>query len=424
MPISIAGTAVAIPAISRELGSSPTTLQWIINGFNAAFALATLFWGVLSDHIGYRATFLAGVTIMLGASVLSASAWSLPVLDAGRVLAGIGGAAIFTGGAALLSNAFSEVQRKRAFALFGTTIGLGLALGPTASGGLVAWVGWRGVFAFFAAVMVVALMGAPVVPFIRHKRQEGQKAIDFSLLRNRKFLAMVLVPVAAAIGYVTLLSYLPVALSAVHDISAGDAGLFELLMTAPVLIGPIIAARVIARYTSVGPMTIMNVAMVALVGGDLGMLLLSPHLGLAYLIVPMVLLGFGFGFPIGLVDGEALAAVHVRHSGTAAGVLNFMRLGSEAVVVGAYAAIITALLRSHIANSLVAQKTAAGAPGHASIYTDQFHMIVIAMAILTAVLAVAINALHLSHRESVEMADCPLMPMPGGPQAAPADSAA
>jgi hypothetical protein len=138
----------------------------------------------------------------------------------------------------------------------------------------------------------------------------------------------------------------------------------------------------------------------------------------------MVLLGFGFGFPIGLVDGEALAAVHVRHSGTAAGVLNFMRLGSEAVVVGAYAAIITALLRSHIANSLVAQQTAAGAPGHASIYGDQFHMIVVALAVLTAALAVAINALHRSHKDPVEMADCSLMPVAGGPQVAPADSAA
>jgi hypothetical protein len=195
-------------------------------------------------------------------------------------------------------------------------------------------------------------------------------------------------------------------------------------MIAPVLIGPTIAAQVIARCPGVRPMSIMNVATVALVAGDVGMLLLSPHISLVYLIVPMVLLGFGFGFPIGLVDGEAPAAVHERHSGTAAGVSNSMRLGSEAVVVGAYAAIITALLRSHIADSLVAQQTAAGAAGHASIYTDQFLMTLVPTAILTAVVAVAFNALHRTHREAVEMADRPLMPMPGGPQAAPADSAA
>ncbi|WP_436656634.1 MFS transporter [Micromonospora sp. URMC 103] len=397
MPISISGTAIAIPAISQDLGSSPTGLQWVVNGFNAAFAVFTLLWGVLSDRIGYRATFLAGLVIILAASIVSAVSGNLLTLDVGRILAGAGGAAVFTGAAALLSNAFDGPQRARAFALFGTTIGLGLALGPTISGGLVAGVGWRGVFGLFAVVMVVALLGSPTVPHLRHEREAGQKAVDFSLLGNKKFLSMVLVPVAAAIGYVTVLSYLPVALSAVHGMSAGTAGLFMLPMTVPVLLGPMIASFLISRFERIGPMTMINAALVALVLGDLGLLLLGAGSSLQLLIVPMILLGFGFGFPIGLVDGEALLAIPARSSGTAAGVLNFMRLGSEAVVVGAYAAVLAALLRSHIADPVVAETTAAGAPGHGATYASQFHLIVIAMAILTAVFTVVINLLHMAH---------------------------
>ena len=45
MPMGISGTAVALPRIADDLGSSPTLLQWVINGFNAAFAIFTLFWG-------------------------------------------------------------------------------------------------------------------------------------------------------------------------------------------------------------------------------------------------------------------------------------------------------------------------------------------------------------------------------------------
>jgi predicted MFS family arabinose efflux permease len=254
-------------------------------------------------------------------------------------------------------------------------------------------VGWRGVFALFGVVMLVALLGSPAVPHIRHEREAGQKAVDFSLLANKKFLAMVLVPVAAAIGYVTVLSYLPVALSAVRDISAGTAGLIMLPMTIPVLLGPVIASNLISRFERVEPMTMINAALVALVLGDLGLLFLNPGTSLWTLVIPMILLGFGFGFPIGLVDGEALAAVAARSSGTAAGVLNFMRLGSEAVVVGAYAAVLAALLRSHISNPAVAEMTAAGAPGHGGTYADAFHLVVIAMAILTAVFTVIINAL-------------------------------
>ena len=397
MPISISGTAIAIPAISDDLGTSPAELQWVINGFNAAFALATLIWGVLSDRIGYRSTFVAGLATILAASVVSTVATNLIVLDVGRIVAGIGGAAVFTGAAAILSNTFAGAERGRAFALFGTTIGLGLALGPTISGGLVAGVGWRGVFALFGVVMIVALLGSPAVPYVGHEREPGQKAIDFSLLGNRKFLAMVLVPVAAAIGYVTVLSYLPVALSAVHDMSAGTAGLFMLPMTIPVLVGPVAASYLISRFDRVGPMTMMNAALLALVVGDVGLLLLGPDIPLPWLVIPMILLGFGFGFPIGLVDGEALAAVNARSSGTAAGVLNFMRLGSEAVVVGAYAAVIAALLRSHISDPEVARKTAAGAAGHADTYATQFHIVVVAMAALTGILTALINALHRAH---------------------------
>ncbi|MER7442250.1 MFS transporter [Micromonospora avicenniae] len=397
MPISISGTAIAIPAISQDLGTTPTGLQWVVNGFNAAFAVFTLLWGVLSDRIGYRATFLAGLVIILAASIVSAVSGNLLTLDVGRILAGAGGAAVFTGAAALLSNAFDGPQRARAFALFGTTIGLGLALGPTISGGLVAGVGWRGVFGLFAVVMVVALLGSPTVPHLRHEREAGQKAVDFSLLANKKFLSMVLVPVAAAIGYVTVLSYLPVALSAVHSMSAGTAGLFMLPMTVPVLLGPMIASFLTSRFERIGPMTMINAALVALVLGDLGLLLLGADSSPQLLIAPMILLGFGFGFPIGLVDGEALLAIPARSSGTAAGVLNFMRLGSEAVVVGAYAAVLAALLRSRIADPVVAETTAAGAPGHGATYASQFHLIVIAMAILTAVFTVVINLLHKAH---------------------------
>ncbi|MGW3244072.1 hypothetical protein [Streptomyces sp. NPDC001070] len=48
---------------------------------NAAFALATLVWGVLSDRIGYRATFVLGSALMVAASAVSAVAPNLATLD-------------------------------------------------------------------------------------------------------------------------------------------------------------------------------------------------------------------------------------------------------------------------------------------------------------------------------------------------------
>ncbi|GAF47115.1 MFS transporter [Rhodococcus wratislaviensis] len=399
MPISISGTAIALPAIAAELGDSPAALQWVVNGFNIPFALFTLIWGAVADRVGYKRTFALGALISLVGSALSVLASHLLILDAGRLLAGVGGAAIVTGGTALLSTTHSGAKRAKAFALLGTVVGLGLATGPTISGGLVALVGWRGVFATAGVISITAVIASVVLPAdaVSVARERG-KAIDFSPLRNRYFLSIALVPVAVALGYVPILTYLPVALSAVSGMDAGRAGLLMLPLTVPVLIAPALASMLVHRVQSITPMIIFNVAMAALVVGDLGLLVLGPERPVQLLVLPMLLLGFGFGLPLGLIDAEALAAVPTNKSGAAAGVLNFLRLGSEAVVVAAYAAFMTALLVAGVDNSTDAHRAAAGWDGASSAYAAAFHLVVIAMSVLTLILATLINLLHRSHR--------------------------
>ncbi|MEW1780519.1 MFS transporter [Streptomyces sp. NPDC086777] len=395
LPMGISGTAVALPQIASDLGSSPTLLQWVVNGFNAAFAVFTLVWGVLSDRMGYKRTFIAGAGLMVVASVISAAATNMVTVDVARTLAGVAGAAIFTGSSAILSNAHTNPEaRMRNFAIFGATIGLGLALGPSIAGVIVDWTGWRGIFLIYGVLVAVSFVLSKALPDIRHERAPGQKVVDFSLLRNYRFLAMSLVPVAAAIGFVTLMTYLPVALSAIRGMSPAQAGLFMLPMSVPVLLGPLLTGRLIKSVRRATPMTMIYVSLVFMVVGDIGLLLLDPHKPLVLLVLPMILLGFSFGLPIGLVDGEAIGSVPPQNSGTAAGVLNFLRLGSEAVVIGAYSAALTWLISRTIADPETANDVAAGATGHASVYADAFHWVMAAATVLSALTALAIALLH------------------------------
>lgn len=405
LPMGISGTAIALPRIADELGTSPTLLQWIVNGFNLTFALFTVVWGVASDRLGYHNTFRLGVGLVLVSVVASALAPSLIVLDIARVIAGVGAAAVLTGGSAILSNTYSGAARGRIFAVFGTVIGLGLALGPTISGALIAWVDWRGVFVAHAILLVIALLGSVTLPHIRHAQDPNRKIVDFSLLRNRHFLALCLVPVAGALGFVTLLTYLPVALSGVASLSAGVSGLFMLPMTVPVLVGPILASRLIQRFPRVSSMLIIYTALLCLTLGSAGMFLLAPGIPLGWLVVPMVLVGFGFGLPLGLVDGEALATVPAHSSGTAAGVLNFIRIGAEALFVGLYAFVLSWLIGRSIPDSALAQATAAGHTGQAEIYAGAFHWVVAALAVLVVVTTVAIALLHRARLTSARVAE-------------------
>ncbi|MGU3290888.1 MFS transporter [Williamsia sp. M5A3_1d] len=392
-PTAIAGTAIALPHISTDLGSNPTALQWVVNGFNVAFALATLVWGALSDRIGHRQTFALGAVAVTLGSVFSAIAPNLLILDIARVIAGVGAAAILTGSSSLISSAYEGSRRTHAFAIFGTVNGLGLALGPTISGALVSLVDWRGVFVVHAVILAAAAIGSRVLPAAEPVSGPRGPILDISLLRNREFLAMCLVPVAGSIGFVTLLTYLPSAFSGIKDLGAGDAGLLMLAMTIPVLVTPLLIAQAVTRFRALTVGVVVLLSLGALLLGNAGILLLSEGNSFVWVLLPMVLLGLGFGLPIGLVDGHALSVVPEERTGTAAGLLNFFRIGSEAVFVAGYALVLSTVIGSKLSGA-AADDTAAGQFGHPDVYRSAFVTTVIVLIALLAVVTIAIVAVR------------------------------
>jgi MFS family permease len=126
VPTSISGTAIVLASINSELHSNAVTLQWVVNSFNLTFACFTLAWGGLADVFGSKKSFLLGSTLYFMASIFSWMAQDIYMLDISRAIAGIGGAAIFSCGSAILIKEFSGEQRTKAFALFGTTAGVNI----------------------------------------------------------------------------------------------------------------------------------------------------------------------------------------------------------------------------------------------------------------------------------------------------------
>ncbi len=248
-------------------------------------------------------------------------------------------------------------------------------------------------FVAFGVVALLATVFSGALPNPRHEHVPGRKIVDFSLLRNPHFLAMCLVPVAVGIATVTLVTYLPVAFGAIYGLSAPVAGLFMLACTIPVLICPIVVSRVMHRYPRVTAMAVIYTALIVLLIGDIGMQLVGIVPAL-WNIPFMILVGTGFGLTIGLVDAEALAAVAPHRAGAAAGVLNFVRLGSEAIVIAAFAAALTWQVGLRIPDTQLAQDVAAGAPGHGDAYAAGYHIVLIAIAVLVALTGIAIVLLH------------------------------
>jgi hypothetical protein len=108
----------------------------------------------------------------------------------------------------------------------------------------------------------------------------------------------------------------------------------------------------------------------------------------------LAFLGLGWGMSIGLVDGEALAAVPGHLAGTAAGLLNLFRVGSEAITVGLYSAVLTVLIGHHLSDPAAADSVAAGHPGHPGAYASALHTMLLAIVVLVALVTVAVWLLH------------------------------
>lgn len=157
---------VALPDIQRRLGSSPSSLQWIVDIYGLVFAGLLLPAGALADRFG-RKTALQGGLVLFGSAALVASfasqTWQLIAL---RALMGVGAAFIMPGTLSILTNTFHDpIERRKAISIWAGFAGLGGAIGTVLSGILLEHATWSATFLINVPIVAVALVaGLWLVP--------------------------------------------------------------------------------------------------------------------------------------------------------------------------------------------------------------------------------------------------------------------
>jgi len=208
----------ALPDMQHRLHAQMGGLQWIVDAYVLLVAMLLLSGGVFADRFGRKLVFLAGVAVFTVASVLCSIAPSIAWLVTGRVVQGVGAAALSPASLALLAAAYPVAQdRVKAIGLWAGLSGIGLAAGPVAGGILVDAFGWPAIFLVNVPVGAVLLLAG--LRILDESRNPGAPAID--------------VP-----G--TVLSVLGVAALTYGLIEGGSRG-----WTAPVILGSFAAAVVI-----------------------------------------------------------------------------------------------------------------------------------------------------------------------------------
>jgi EmrB/QacA subfamily drug resistance transporter len=154
---------VALPSISRELSAGTRQLQWIVDGYNLAFAGLVLAAGSLSDRFGRRPALITGLVGFAAASAAGALVTSASALVATRFVMGTFAALIFPTTLSIITNTFRD-RRERAAALgvWGAVVGLGVAAGPVTGGVLLEHFYWGSVFWALVPLALVTSVAAYV----------------------------------------------------------------------------------------------------------------------------------------------------------------------------------------------------------------------------------------------------------------------
>ncbi|MDX6366234.1 MAG: hypothetical protein QOK30_1310 [Nocardioidaceae bacterium] len=155
---------VALPSISGELDAGTRQLQWVVDGYNLAFAALVLAAGGLSDRYGRRPALIVGLLGFAVASAAGAVATSVGTLVVARVAMGACAALIFPTTLSIISNTFRD-RRERAAALgvWGAVVGIGVAAGPVTGGLLLEHFYWGSVFWALVPLALLAAVAAYIV---------------------------------------------------------------------------------------------------------------------------------------------------------------------------------------------------------------------------------------------------------------------
>lgn len=155
---------VALPKIGEALSLDRVALGWVVTGYFLVNGVAIPFFGRLADLYGVGRLYGIGLATFFLGSALCLLAPDFAILIAGRLVQGIGGAAVVGLGTTAVSLVYGPERRGRAIGLVGAAVGAGAAAGPVLGGIVTDLLGWRYLFVAGALFGALAPFAFRVLP--------------------------------------------------------------------------------------------------------------------------------------------------------------------------------------------------------------------------------------------------------------------
>ncbi|MBF6055470.1 MFS transporter [Streptomyces eurocidicus] len=184
---------VAVPALQRDLDATLAQVQWIALGYALALGTAVLPAGAVTDRIGRRRSFVAGLAVCGAASALGALARHPGQLIAARCGMGLGAALLLPAALSLVGDLHpAAASRRRAIAAGAAAGAFGGLTGPVIGGFLVEEFSWRaGLWANVPLTAAALALAPALVPGPRAAPGAARADVGGLALSATGFLALV-----------------------------------------------------------------------------------------------------------------------------------------------------------------------------------------------------------------------------------------
>jgi EmrB/QacA subfamily drug resistance transporter len=398
--------AVSLPSIARSLRADFSAIEWVISAYTLTFASLLLPAGALADRYGRKQMLVLGLTVFSLASFLCGATPNLLVLNAARALQGVGAALQLSAALAILSHQFHGPIRTRAFAFWGSVVGVAITLGPVTGGFITEQFGWQwafyinipvgaamialtmisveesrdphvrridflGALAFSSALFLVTLAliegnhygwssrtiqleflstVALFVLFAVAENTQERPMLDLTFFRNPTYLGANIAGLAFASCLLTMLTYLPIYFQNGLQRTPQAAGFLMLPMVIPLFVVPRIVVAHLSHRVSSRVLLALGLAVVS--GGLFWMGMEAPRFDYSAMLGGMLVTGLGAGMLNGEVVKVGMSVVPSERAGMASGISGTVRFSGIAVGFAVLGAILFARISSTVMTGL------------------------------------------------------------------------
>jgi len=324
----------SLPAIARDLATTPAMVQLTLSLFMVFYALAQLVWGPLSDRYGRRPMLILGLGLYIATSIACWMAPTIEALIAFRILQAMAASCPPVIARAVVRDLYELKDAARVMAYVTASFSLAPVLAPMVGALLEENFGWRSNFMFM--VLFGTCIAFAVIAILPETRRPSRVLINplsvianyGTLITSRLFLGYTLC-ISFAFGCIFVFN----SVAPFWFIEVGRMTPPEFALAyATVTIGFGGSSYAASRVTPLLGIdrTILMGTVICLAGAvAMAVMVLGGSGGIAEVCASMVVVGIGSGFIFPNAQAGAIAP-YPEKAGSASALIGFMQMAAAA----------------------------------------------------------------------------------------------